>query len=204
VPTPHDRSALQPRASRRRAPSPCRPAGLAEGESVIKYKSSLNVLKDTYDHSCCLARSDEYNHLLADSPGLGWTRTFVCRPDLAPADCANPAAAPHMGAVIPGLGHIVALHHRASTSCHIQLRIRVPLFLKRWCDRTLGGVPDSQARSRATALRARRRRRCALAHYYTPRVWSCWVRPREKDWDFLKPSFLKAFPITTPNASCAC
>jgi hypothetical protein len=25
---------------------------LAEGEPVIKYKSPLNVLKDTYDHSC--------------------------------------------------------------------------------------------------------------------------------------------------------
>ena len=25
---------------------------LAEGESVIKYKFPLNVLKDTYDHSC--------------------------------------------------------------------------------------------------------------------------------------------------------
>jgi hypothetical protein len=31
-------------------------AALAEGEPVIKYKSTLNVLKDTYDHSCCLAR----------------------------------------------------------------------------------------------------------------------------------------------------
>ena len=30
--------------------------GLAEGESVIKYKSTLNVLTDTHDHSCCLAR----------------------------------------------------------------------------------------------------------------------------------------------------
>ena len=28
------------------------PAMLAEGESVIKYKSPLNVLTDTYDHSC--------------------------------------------------------------------------------------------------------------------------------------------------------
>jgi hypothetical protein len=27
-------------------------AGLARGESVIKYKSPLNVLKDTYDHNC--------------------------------------------------------------------------------------------------------------------------------------------------------
>jgi hypothetical protein len=43
--------------------------GLARGESVIKYKSPLNVLKDTYDYSCCLARSYEYNHLRTDSPG---------------------------------------------------------------------------------------------------------------------------------------
>jgi hypothetical protein len=41
---------------------------VAAGESVIKYKSPLNVLKDTYDHSCCLARSYEYNHLMTDSP----------------------------------------------------------------------------------------------------------------------------------------
>jgi hypothetical protein len=27
--------------------------GLAPGGSVIKYKSPLNALKDTYDHSCC-------------------------------------------------------------------------------------------------------------------------------------------------------
>jgi hypothetical protein len=27
-------------------------AGLAAGESVIKCPSSLNMLKDTYDHSC--------------------------------------------------------------------------------------------------------------------------------------------------------
>jgi hypothetical protein len=32
------------------------PAGLAQGESAIKYKSPLNVLKDTYERSCCLAR----------------------------------------------------------------------------------------------------------------------------------------------------
>ena len=44
-------------------------ADIAEGESVIKYKSPLNVLKDTYDYSCCLARSYEYNHLMTDSPG---------------------------------------------------------------------------------------------------------------------------------------
>ena len=32
-------------------------ARLARGEPVIKYKPPLNVLKDTYDHSCFLARS---------------------------------------------------------------------------------------------------------------------------------------------------
>jgi hypothetical protein len=41
---------------------------LAEGASVIKYKSLLNVLKDTHDHSWCLARSYKCNHLMADSP----------------------------------------------------------------------------------------------------------------------------------------
>jgi hypothetical protein len=35
---------------------------------VIKCWYSLNVLKDTYDHSCYLARSYEYQHLMADSP----------------------------------------------------------------------------------------------------------------------------------------
>ena len=51
-------------------------AKLAQGGSVIKYKSPLNVLKDTnYDYSCCLARSYEYNHLMADPPpGLGEAR----------------------------------------------------------------------------------------------------------------------------------
>jgi hypothetical protein len=44
-------------------------ATLARGESVIKYKSPLNVLKDAYDYSCCLARSYEYNHLMTDPPG---------------------------------------------------------------------------------------------------------------------------------------
>ena len=43
-------------------------AGVAEGESVIKYKSPLNVPKDTYDYSCCLVRSYEYHHLMTDSP----------------------------------------------------------------------------------------------------------------------------------------
>jgi hypothetical protein len=41
---------------------------LAAGESVIKCPSPLNVLKDTYDHSCYGARSDEYQHLMIDSP----------------------------------------------------------------------------------------------------------------------------------------
>ena len=30
-----------------------------------------DVLKDTYDHSCCLARPDEYNHVLTDTPRRG-------------------------------------------------------------------------------------------------------------------------------------
>jgi hypothetical protein len=38
------------------------------GESVIKYSSPLNVLKDTYDHICYWARSDEYQHSITDSP----------------------------------------------------------------------------------------------------------------------------------------
>jgi hypothetical protein len=42
---------------------------LAEGGPVIKYKSSLNVLEDIHGHSCYRARSDEYWHLMADSPG---------------------------------------------------------------------------------------------------------------------------------------
>ena len=35
---------------------------LAAGGSVIKFPSPLNVLKDTYDHSCHWARSTEYQH----------------------------------------------------------------------------------------------------------------------------------------------
>jgi hypothetical protein len=54
--------------SRRSASPRTRCAVVAEGEYVIKYKSPLNVLKDTYDHSWCLARSYEYNHLMTDSP----------------------------------------------------------------------------------------------------------------------------------------
>jgi hypothetical protein len=34
------------------SPHPARAADLARGESVIKYKSLLNVHKYTYDHSC--------------------------------------------------------------------------------------------------------------------------------------------------------
>ena len=41
---------------------------LAEGESAIKGPSPLNVLKDAYEHSCYRARSDEYQHLMTDSP----------------------------------------------------------------------------------------------------------------------------------------
>ena len=37
-------------------------AGLKTGGTAIKYPSPLNVLKDTHD------RSDEYQHLLTDSP----------------------------------------------------------------------------------------------------------------------------------------
>ena len=42
---------------------------LATGDTVIKGPSPLNVLKDAYNHSCCRARSYEYNHLMTDSPG---------------------------------------------------------------------------------------------------------------------------------------
>jgi hypothetical protein len=41
----------------------------APGEYAIKCPSPLNVLKDTYDHSWYCARSDEYQHLMTDSPG---------------------------------------------------------------------------------------------------------------------------------------
>jgi hypothetical protein len=43
-------------------------AGLATGESVIECPSPLNVLKDTYDHSCYSACSDKCQHLMTDSP----------------------------------------------------------------------------------------------------------------------------------------
>jgi hypothetical protein len=48
--------------------------GVAEGESAIKCPPPLNVLEDTYDRSCCWARSDGYQHLMAVSPGA------TCRP----------------------------------------------------------------------------------------------------------------------------
>jgi hypothetical protein len=38
------------------AQAPC----VAGGESVIKFPSPLNVLKDTYDYSCYCARLDEW------------------------------------------------------------------------------------------------------------------------------------------------
>ena len=37
-------------------------AMLAQGDTVIKCPFSLNMLKDTYDHSCHWARSTEYQH----------------------------------------------------------------------------------------------------------------------------------------------
>ena len=45
-------------------------ATLAVGGSVIKCPSPRNDLKDynMYDHSCYCARSDEYQHLMTDSP----------------------------------------------------------------------------------------------------------------------------------------
>jgi hypothetical protein len=52
---------------------------LARGESVMKHKSPLNVLKDTYDYSCCLARSYEYNHLMTDSPGASTASRWSCQ-----------------------------------------------------------------------------------------------------------------------------
>ena len=53
----------------RTGPSWRRRRRIAQGESVIKCPPPLNVLKDAYDHSCCLALSDEYCHLMTDSPG---------------------------------------------------------------------------------------------------------------------------------------
>jgi hypothetical protein len=41
---------------------------LAVGESVVKCPSPLNMPKDTHDHSCYRARSDEYQHCMIDSP----------------------------------------------------------------------------------------------------------------------------------------
>ena len=39
-----------------------------DGAHLVSCPSSLNVLKDTYDYSCYLAHSDEYRHLMTDSP----------------------------------------------------------------------------------------------------------------------------------------
>jgi hypothetical protein len=41
---------------------------LAVGGTGIECPSTLNVLKDTYDHSCYWALSDEWQHLMAGSP----------------------------------------------------------------------------------------------------------------------------------------
>ena len=49
-------------------------AALATGGTVIKFPSPLNVLKDTYDHICYWARSDEYQHLMTDSPAARLSR----------------------------------------------------------------------------------------------------------------------------------
>ena len=61
---------------------------LAAGESGIKCPSPLNVLKDTHNHSCHSARSDENQHLMTDSP----TATAAGAPPRA-----APAAAPLPG-----------------------------------------------------------------------------------------------------------
>jgi hypothetical protein len=36
----------------------------------------LNTLKDTYEYSCFLARLDEYRHLMTESLGLAFNRSF--------------------------------------------------------------------------------------------------------------------------------
>ena len=58
-------------------------ARVATGESVIKCPFPLNVLKDTletYDHRCYLARSDEYQHFMTDSPSARPGATPRSRP----------------------------------------------------------------------------------------------------------------------------
>ena len=46
-------------------------SSLAAGEAAITYKSPLSARKDAYDYSCCLARLDEYWHVMTDpSRGL--------------------------------------------------------------------------------------------------------------------------------------
>ena len=41
---------------------------VARGEPAITYKSPPNVLKDTHDYSCCVARPYEYSHPMTDPP----------------------------------------------------------------------------------------------------------------------------------------
>jgi hypothetical protein len=43
-------------------------SGVAAGEPVIKCPSPPNFIEDTYDPICYRARSDEYHHLMTDSP----------------------------------------------------------------------------------------------------------------------------------------
>jgi hypothetical protein len=40
---------------------------------------NLNTIKDTYDHSCFLARLDEYRHVLTDPPGAKQAAPAVLR-----------------------------------------------------------------------------------------------------------------------------
>ena len=56
------------REARYRGSAPRRAYRLAEGEPVIKCPSPLKALKYAYDHSCYCACSDEYQHLMTDSP----------------------------------------------------------------------------------------------------------------------------------------
>jgi hypothetical protein len=56
----------------------CGLAAVAMGGNAIKCPSPLNVPKDTCDHSCYLARSDEYPHLMTPPPTArlsGWNAT---------------------------------------------------------------------------------------------------------------------------------
>jgi hypothetical protein len=59
---------------------------VAVGESVIKYPSPLNVPKYTYDRSCCWARSDEHQRVMADPPAAiaAWQPALQRFPRLSP------------------------------------------------------------------------------------------------------------------------